>query len=220
MITSRRSRLPVRALVAAVAAVLSVVAAAGTAHAWAGSEANAGVYGTSFVDGADYLGDDFGDHRGELGNSICYGCADSYNTDLVIMWQAILYAEGYIGPWDIDGQFGPKTRDATKNWQRKYGLVADGIVGNATWGVADSNLEQQWEQSEISYVTRDSSGRVRGRVEFYRGSDTEPNGAYDLISANVNTTAANPVYFNSSNDRINFLRKTISIDRSHVGEGW
>lgn len=220
MITSRRSRLPVRALVAAVAAVLSVVAVAGTAHAWAGSEANDGVYGTSFVDGADYLGDDFGDHRGELGNSICYGCADSQNTDLVIMWQAILYAEGFIGPWDIDGQFGPKTRDATKNWQRKYGLVADGIVGNATWGTADNSLERQWEASEISYVVRDSSGRVRGRVEFYRGSDTEPNGAYELTSAGVSTTAWNPVYFTSSNDRINLFRKTISIDRSHLGEGW
>ncbi|HEY9409571.1 MAG TPA: peptidoglycan-binding domain-containing protein [Jiangellaceae bacterium] len=220
MIKSRRSRLPVRTLVATVTAALSVVAVASTAHAWAGSEDNAGVYGTSFVDGADAVTDDFGDHRAELGNSLCYGCADSQNTDLVIMWQSILYAEGYISPWDIDGQFGPKTRDATKNWQRKYGLVADGIVGNATWSVADNKLDAQWETSEILYAARDATGRVRGWVAFYRGADSNDDGAYDLRSASVNTGSWTTVYFASSNDRINFFRKTISIDRSEVGEGW
>lgn len=32
-----------------------------------------------------------------------------------------------------DGIFGPRTEEAVKNYQRRHGLVADGIVGHATW---------------------------------------------------------------------------------------
>lgn len=32
-----------------------------------------------------------------------------------------------------DGQFGPKTEAAVKAWQRRNGLVVDGIVGPQTW---------------------------------------------------------------------------------------
>jgi len=33
----------------------------------------------------------------------------------------------------VDGKFGPKTREAIKNFQRNKGLKADGIVGSKTW---------------------------------------------------------------------------------------
>lgn len=32
-----------------------------------------------------------------------------------------------------DGVFGPGTEKAVKSWQQANGLIADGIVGNATW---------------------------------------------------------------------------------------
>jgi hypothetical protein len=34
----------------------------------------------------------------------------------------------------VDGDFGNGTENAVKSWQRKNGLVADGSVGNLTWG--------------------------------------------------------------------------------------
>jgi len=34
----------------------------------------------------------------------------------------------------IDGQFGPNTENAVKNFQQSKGLTVDGVVGNQTWG--------------------------------------------------------------------------------------
>jgi hypothetical protein len=50
--------------------------------------------------------------------------------DNVRKWQAIIGV-------NVDGDFGPATEAATKEWQRKKGLVIDGIVGSASWAVAE-----------------------------------------------------------------------------------
>jgi hypothetical protein len=41
-----------------------------------------------------------------------------------------------LGIEKVDGKFGPKTRDMTKEWQSKHGLKSDGVVGPATWMAA------------------------------------------------------------------------------------
>ena len=44
----------------------------------------------------------------------------------VKVWQAI------VGT-DVDGEFGPKTADATKKLQKSAGIEVDAIVGPMTW---------------------------------------------------------------------------------------
>lgn len=45
-------------------------------------------------------------------------------------WQLVLIASGY--PVTADGVFGPKTSEATKDWQKKRALTPDGVVGPKT----------------------------------------------------------------------------------------
>ena len=49
-------------------------------------------------------------------------------------WQIFLRGQGYHIIADAD--FGKKTVSATKAFQKKKRLVADGVVGNATYAVA------------------------------------------------------------------------------------
>jgi peptidoglycan hydrolase-like protein with peptidoglycan-binding domain len=46
----------------------------------------------------------------------------------------MLYAMGYkLGNSGVDGDLGSKTEDAVCAYQKKNGLVEDGIVGKNTW---------------------------------------------------------------------------------------
>jgi hypothetical protein len=59
------------------------------------------------------------------------------NNDLVGDWQSFLRGENlYLGK--IDDDFGDATDLATKEFQKKYGLKDDGIVGNSTYTKAIS----------------------------------------------------------------------------------
>ena len=44
----------------------------------------------------------------------------------------VLYLQKFLGQ-DIDGIVGDKTQKALKDWQKKKGLIADGICGPNTW---------------------------------------------------------------------------------------
>jgi hypothetical protein len=49
----------------------------------------------------------------------------------VRQWQLFLVGQG-LAPGVVDGSFGPKTRDATIEFQKKHGLDNDGVVGPKT----------------------------------------------------------------------------------------
>ena len=54
------------------------------------------------------------------------------NGTAVKEWQYFLVGLGY-SKVVADGDFGPKTHDATVDFQKSHGLTADGIVGNSTY---------------------------------------------------------------------------------------
>jgi len=163
---------------------------------------NSGKYSTTYVDGAGSLTDDFGDHFRELGGSLCNGCAKSWNTDTVIMWQSILVAEGLLNHSAIDGKFGSGTSSATKAWQRRYSLTADGKVGPATWGKADQRLK--WSNGSVRYVGR------RGYVSFYRGGSGW--GGYDEGAYQLTGVSAQGGYTGFHGGRIHHNKRTIDIN--------
>ena len=60
--------------------------------------------------------------------TIQYGSSGSDVEDL----QKRLNSYGYN--LAVDGQFGDQTKNAVLDYQKKYGLTQDGIVGSQTWG--------------------------------------------------------------------------------------
>lgn len=197
----RRWKIAVATAVAATAAAIGASPLIGPASA----SSNGGAYGTTFVDGAGKLTNDFGDHYSEIGGNLCNGCGRN-NTDIVILWQSILYAEGLLSKSGIDGYFGRNTASATKAWQRRFGLNDDGYVGTRTWGAADNRL--RWSTSHNSYVRYNAKG-TNGRVLLIRGNlnDAHSGGAYRLdetwngVYGQGNTQSFGPriggrIYFN------------------------
>ena len=155
-----------------------------------------GVTASAYVDGALTVKDDWGDNVDGIGGSLCNGCANSHNTDAVVLWQSILVAEGMLALGDIDGDFGTKTTNATKIWQSKYGLDNDGSVGDLTWGTADGQLTNGDGVSDVFYFPRNGTGRVA----FTRAEGgTQP---YELNqvrdpSGRSKSTNATRIYFKS-----------------------
>lgn len=56
-------------------------------------------------------------------------------SDRVVLWQKYLAWVGF-DCGGADGKFGDKTLNATKSFQKKYGLDADGIIGSKTLAMA------------------------------------------------------------------------------------
>ncbi|MFE3144938.1 peptidoglycan-binding protein [Streptomyces scopuliridis] len=61
-------------------------------------------------------------------------------SDLVGLWQAILWADGYLPSSGITCAFDATASEVTQTWQSNHGLGADGIVGAATFGFAARRL--------------------------------------------------------------------------------
>ncbi|MEU1965934.1 peptidoglycan-binding domain-containing protein [Micromonospora sediminicola] len=144
------------------AAVVIAVLTSGLIHTPA---AHASVsYG--YISGASTVTDDFGD-EGTLkrGGSYAY-------TNATALWQWILYAEGLISKSGIDCQFGPGTETATKQFQSRYGLSADGVVGLNTWKTADNRLsltDSSYPEADVVTYT----GKNGGKAVFNRAKAGE-----------------------------------------------
>ncbi|MFE6623659.1 peptidoglycan-binding protein [Streptomyces sp. NPDC057740] len=112
-----------------------------------------------YVVGTGDIKDDWGD-EGPLSRVV------NNHSNVVALWQGVLFADGYLTNSDRDCWFGPATEAATKKWQKDRGLIDDGIVGPLTFGRADDHL--YWDGDQIKYdggvrdigkMRRDSQGR-------------------------------------------------------------
>lgn len=187
-----------RLMLAVTAVTMMALGYAGTAQA-----------STTIVDGGGTVTDDWGDHGKELGNYLCHGCGDSQRTDLVLMWQTILYAEGLLPKSGVDGTFGSATATATKKLQVRYGIAnADGKVGGITWDRADNRLEWVKTSDHGWVVQYDSTGR--GFAWFHRGSSgsSGSEGNYRLVLAN-NSSASPLIRF--THHEIQLFKRTIAV---------
>lgn len=121
---------PLRAaLVLAVAAVLAYVPASAAERPAA-----------SYVTGRGALGDDWRDER-------LLDARDHPRSDLVGLWQSVLWADGYLSRAFVNCRYDARTREATRVWQSNHGLVADGVTGAQTFGFASGRLVTRppWE---------------------------------------------------------------------------
>ncbi|MFI6939622.1 peptidoglycan-binding protein [Streptomyces sp. NPDC050418] len=154
---STRGRLAAAAVGAVVAGTLAIGASPASASASSG-----------YISGAGTIYDDFGDEGTLSSSSHAISSATCF-------WQNVLYAEGAMkndeyrfAKSDIDGEFGSKTRYATRNLQHRWGLTVDGIVGKNTMSKLDAKRV---------YLPDVDGGIWSGKLQ-YRG-----------IAANGNTLA-------------------------------
>ena len=109
--------------------------------------------------------------------------------ELVKDWQYFLRGISvYMGI--VDGDFGEKTKIATRTFQVNYGLDVDGVVGNGTWAKA---IEFGFDEDTVNgYVDKKSSAfpeppefkplvtnkereKIFGKIEFkHTPSDNNP----------------------------------------------
>ena len=74
--------------------------------------------------------------------------------------QTLLNGYGY--GLTVDGKFGAKTEEAVKDFQKNNGLVADGIVGDATWSMLLPDPEP--EPGDTVTVLRDALANQRKKL--------------------------------------------------------
>ncbi|WEO99723.1 peptidoglycan-binding protein [Streptomyces sp. FXJ1.172] len=61
-------------------------------------------------------------------------------SDLIGLWQSMLWADGYTARSGVTCTYDDATAGATRVWQSNHHLSADGIVGAATWGAAEERI--------------------------------------------------------------------------------
>lgn len=113
----------------------------------------------------------------------------------------------------IDGIYGPKTKEAVKSFQRKNGLVADGIVGKKTaaalgMSLTTSSTSSSQSSSDLNLLARCVYAEARG--EPYQGQVAVAAVVLNRVkSASFPNTIAGVIYqpwaFTSVNDgQINY----------------
>ncbi len=86
--------------------------------------------------------------------------------------QRLLREHGYV--LDVDGKFGPLTREAVLTYQGKTGLTRDGIVGPKTWAALQSRPEDARYTVTIAGLTETVAAQIvkeHGGMMVLEGGD-------------------------------------------------
>nr|WP_272909039.1 peptidoglycan-binding domain-containing protein [Alicyclobacillus tolerans] len=85
------------------------------------------------------------------------------------------YAGFSVGPNGFDGQYGPDTENAIKEWQTANGLSADGIVGSQTWNSFENYLHAGNSDSEMQQYSWYYNGSSPLLFEYWFNAGTNTN---------------------------------------------
>jgi hypothetical protein len=123
-----------------------------------------------------FMGGDFHDTDGVLRRG-----DESYH---VANWQRFLFSQGF-GTVEPDGDFGPVTERATRDFQRRYGLRADGVAGPATLDKAEDLLARHTAGTIASsgYVPEPQAGAAANQPRLSRVHPTLALRAMQVINA-------------------------------------
>lgn len=92
----------------------------------------------------------------------------------VTLAQTELIQRGYdLGSWGADGKFGNATEKAVKQFQKDWGLTADGVIGPKTWAMLDSTPVKVTYKVTIPHM---SLGDAEALVKLYPGAVMEKEG--------------------------------------------
>jgi peptidoglycan hydrolase-like protein with peptidoglycan-binding domain len=92
------------------------------------------------------------------------------------LWQAVLYADGYLSQSGVDCDFGPNTTSATRAWQGAHSVGVDGSVGPQTLGRADDKLRISSTQNGVATLIYDGAARDITFIRNSPGDATFPGG--------------------------------------------
>jgi len=87
--------------------------------------------------------------------------------DSVRLLQELLNKAGY--ELLVDGDFGKKTEDAVKDFQKKKNLIVDGIVGTKTWMKLNATAPKEIKEAPKKFLAETGSNRSCKRIESGSG---------------------------------------------------
>lgn len=98
-------------------------------------------------------------------DTVCYGSTG----ETVKALQSALNRAGYAVT--VDGMFGAKTATTVKNFQAKYGLLQDGVVGPNTWDKLSPYMTE-----DVVQAINDCVAKIQASPEFKRFMELIGNG--------------------------------------------